>query len=106
MNTPGQFITGTVVRSVDQVSTLLEGEVVILNAKTGKYYSLNPVGSRIWELIERPVTFAAIVDAVTTEYEVDRGRCAADVDRILQAMLASGLIELNQEEGGASVDTN
>lgn len=90
----------TVARSADQVSTLLQGEAVILNVKSGKYYNLNPVGSRIWDLIEQPQTIISIIDAITTEYEVERQRCEADVERILQSMQSAGLVVIST--GGAS----
>lgn len=93
--------TMLVARSADQVSTLLQGEVVILNVKSGKYYNLNPVGSRIWELIEQPATVLSIVDAITAEYEVERERCAADVVNILQAMRAAGLVQISSGESAA-----
>lgn len=86
-----------VFRTPDQVSTLLQGEVVILNVKSGKYYNLNPVGSRIWELIEQPASILSIVDAIAGEYDVERERCAADVDNMLRAMHAAGLVEVSTD---------
>src|ERR1700730_14483347 len=42
----------------DQVSCDLAGEAVILNLKNGIYFGLDPVGARIWSLIQKPTTFA------------------------------------------------
>jgi len=40
--------------SKDQVSCDLAGEAAILNLKNGVYYGLDPVGARIWNLIQEP----------------------------------------------------
>ena len=89
-----QLINSLVSRSADQVSTTLQDEVVILNVKTGKYYNLNPVGSRIWELIEQPASVNLIVDAIMNEYNVERERCLQDISNILQSMQGAGLIDM------------
>ena len=44
----------------NQVSVELAGEAVILNLGSGMYYGLDPVGARIWELLQEPRTVAEI----------------------------------------------
>jgi len=88
------IINAQISRSIDQVSTELQGEIVILNAKSGKYYNLNAVGSRIWGLIEQPCTTLSIIEAILNEYEVDRQQCEDDVCKVLLAMQHSGLVEI------------
>jgi len=31
----------------------LDGEAVLLNLESGKYYGLDPVGSRIWQFVQQ-----------------------------------------------------
>jgi hypothetical protein len=81
------------VRGKDQVSADLKGEAVILNLKTGKYYSLNPVGTRIWELIENPQTIQSLVDAIEDEYQVERERLEKDVFAVFTKLLNASLVE-------------
>ena len=38
--------------SGNQVSSEVDGEAVSVNLKSGVYYSLNAVGSRIWQLVQ------------------------------------------------------
>ena len=92
-----EWINTNISRSPDQVSTVLQGEVVILNVKSSKYYNLNPVGSRIWELLEQPNGFISIVDAIIAEYNVERDRCESDVTNILRAMYEAGLIQISKD---------
>jgi hypothetical protein len=91
-----QMISGSsvVVAAKDQISCDLAGEAAILNVKSGLYYGLDPVGARIWNLMQEPRPVAEIQDAITAEYDVDPERCALDLTALLQKLLAEGLIEV------------
>jgi hypothetical protein len=91
-----QTICGSsvVVAAKDQVSCDLAGEAAILNIKSGLYYGLDPVGARIWSLMQEPRPVAEIQDAIAAEYDVEPERCAADLAELLQKLLSEGLIEL------------
>ena len=65
----------TVVRSPDQVSGDLDGKVVLLSIENGEYYNMNEVGSRIWVLLEKPMTVEALIDRLFDEFEVERAVC-------------------------------
>ncbi len=83
-----------VIAAKDQVSCDLAGEVAILNVKNGVYYGLNPVGARIWNLVQEPRAGAEIQNAITNEYDVEPERCARDLVGLLEKLLAEGLIEV------------
>jgi hypothetical protein len=84
-----------VVVSKDQVSCDLAGEAAILGLKNGVYYGLDPVGARIWNLIQTPVQVSAVRDAIVNEYEVEAERCERDLLDLLQKFAEQGLIEVN-----------
>jgi hypothetical protein len=83
-----------VVVAKDQVSCDLAGEAAILNVKNGVYYGLDPVGARIWSLIQEPRAVAEIQNAITSEYEVDPERARRDLVALLEKLFAEGLIEV------------
>ena len=83
-----------VVAAKDQVSCDLAGEAAILNIKNGVYYGLDPVGARIWNLMQKPRGVAEIQTAITDEYDVEPERCARDLASLLENLLAEGLIEV------------
>jgi Coenzyme PQQ synthesis protein D (PqqD) len=83
-----------VVAAKDQVSCDLGGESAILSLKNGVYYSLDPVGARVWKLIEQPCTVRAVRDALLEEYEVEAERCENDLQELLGRLLSEGLIEV------------
>jgi hypothetical protein len=87
----------SVVVAKDQVSSDLAGEAVILNLKSGKYYGLDEVGSRIWNLIQEPRTLNDIRNVILEEYEVEPEHCERDLLILLQELAAEGLIEVRDE---------
>lgn len=73
----------------------LGGEAVLLDLKTETYFGLNPVGTRMWELIASGET--SLGDAVETllgEFEVERERLEADLLRLAGELAEAGLIRL------------
>ena len=89
--------SSVVVVARDQVSCDLAGEAAILNVKSGVYYGLDPVGARIWNLMQEPRAVVEIQNAITNEYDVEPERCARDLASLLEKLLAEGLIEVKDE---------
>ncbi len=81
--------------SGDQVSSEVDGEAVSVNLKSGVYYSLNAVGSRIWQLVQETSSVREIRETIVEEYEVEAERCGRDVLRLLNELAAKGLIEVD-----------
>jgi hypothetical protein len=88
-----------VVAAQRQVSSDLAGETAILNIDSGVYYRLDPIGARIWSLMQEPRRVVDIQGAISAEYEVEPERCARDVVALLEKLLAQGLIEVKEGPG-------
>ena len=79
--------------SKDQVTgELLEGDVVILNMADDVYYGLNPIGGRIWNLIQEPRIVSEIISTLLDEYDVETEQCTAEVFALLHDLASKGLI--------------
>ena len=81
--------------SGDQISSEVNGEAVTLNLKSGVYFSLNAVGSRIWQLLQEPSSVGAIRAVIEREFEVETEQCERDVIRLLDRLASKGLIEVH-----------
>ena len=77
-----------------QMSCDLAGEAAILNMTTGVYYGLDPIGARVWELIQQPASVARLRDALLEEYEVEPSVVEADIKALLSDMMSHGLVEV------------
>jgi PqqD family protein of HPr-rel-A system len=82
-----------------QTSVALGGETVVLNMPSGNYYLLDEVGTRVWSLLRQPRSVAAIVAALTAEYDVDAATARADVLQFLEELAAEGLIAVTGAAG-------
>ena len=78
----------------DQVSCDLSGEAAVLSLRSGIYYGLNPVGARIWTLVQKPVIVTEILQTIVAEYEVDASVCEADLMQVLGDLATHGLLEV------------
>ena len=87
----------TVVTAKEQLWCDLAGEAAILNLQNGVYYGLDPVGARIWNLIQTPRTVSELRDTLLQEYDVDPALCERDLLALLQSLAAEGLIEVKNE---------
>ena len=74
------------------LSQELQGEAVLLNLKTGVYFGLNPIGTRVWELLAQHGVIRDIVDAIVGEYDVAAQVCAEDVIALIADMQKHSLV--------------
>jgi hypothetical protein len=79
--------TGIVVADMD-------GEKAMLNIGKGKYYGLDRIGSRIWELIETPRTVREVTVILRNEYDVLEENCQQDILGYFSSLHAQGLVDL------------
>jgi len=74
------------------LTTRVDGEVMAMSIDRGACYGLDPIGSRIWELLETPISVRELVARLTREYEVDPAVCRTDVCALLSSMESEGMI--------------
>lgn len=85
-----------VVASQAQVWCDLQGEAALLNLKNSTYYGLNAVGTRVWQLLQQPITIGKLCEALVGEYAVDPARCEADVKGLLEQLAKQGLLDIRE----------
>jgi len=72
----------------------LDDEYLALDAEAGFCYSLNVVSGHIWNLIEEPITLAALCTQLQRDYKVDAVTCHRDVSEVLAKLAKAGLVML------------
>ena len=83
----------TFIRKKDVISSKLEDEQVILDIEKGKYFSLNPVATGIWELLEQSLSLDALCKILIEKYDVDPEKCGVETAEHLQEMIKLGLVK-------------
>jgi hypothetical protein len=71
---------------------IIEGEAVILSMDSKVLRGLNPVGSRIWELIDGQRSLEEIIGTIVQEFDVTPTTAAQDVRAFIQELLDRGLV--------------
>ena len=78
--------------SPDVASRRLGDEVVLVNLKTNRIFSLSPTGARFWELLSDGKTRPEIEVELLEEYDVSREEVTAEIDALVTALLVEGLV--------------
>ncbi len=66
---------------------------VLLDADRGRYYTLNEVGGRIWELVGAGEPVFEILQCLEREYDASPDKLQADVAALLEHLLRVKLID-------------
>lgn len=82
-----------ITRHPDMLSAEIGGEAVMMSIEKGAYFGLNPIATRIWDLIDQPRSIAELIETITAEYEVSDEQCAADVQEFVADMIKRGLAQ-------------
>ena len=84
----------TVIRQAKgPVFTEVDGEVVLMSVESGKYYVLNPMGSRIWSLAAEPIRLGDLCARLIEEYDVGQALCETEVLGYVRELADRRLIE-------------
>ena len=74
----------------------LEGEAVLLNVKSGDYFSLNDTGLAFWEKVDGDRPLSKIVEMMFEEYDVPLTVLRQDIGELAQEMSCKGLLETRE----------
>ena len=71
----------------------LQGELLLLNPATGVSVSLDPMGTRMWQLIHDHHALHKVLDALLRDYDVTEAQCEQDLLGFVDRMLEQGFVE-------------
>jgi hypothetical protein len=78
----------------DVVITELENqEAVLLHLRTKHYFTLNATGLRIWQLLVEGLSFNAISERLSEEFDVTPAKAQESVLKLISELDAEKLIE-------------
>jgi hypothetical protein len=81
------------VKDLDRViDRVVDGEALLIHLPSGEYFSLDRVGTSIWENIDGAKTVRDLAELVFAEYDVDRDQAVADVLRLVEQLADEGLL--------------
>jgi hypothetical protein len=79
---------------------IIDGELddnqIMMHLDKGKYFGLDPVAKRIWEIIEQPKSFEEITTVLLDEFEVSPEQCTTDVQDFLEKAIQFDIIKKSE----------
>jgi hypothetical protein len=84
-------------RAPDLFHSYLEKDAVMMNVKTGHYFRLNEVGTRIWDLLEGgPLGVGILADRILPEFSVAREQLVADIIAFVAKGREQGILDIRE----------
>jgi hypothetical protein len=78
----------------------LDQESVLLNLNTEKYFGLDAVGTRMWQLVTSAPTIEAACVQLLDEYQVDSETLRSNLAELLDHLVENGLIATQPADVG------
>ena len=72
----------------------LNNEAVILNVNSERYFGLDEMGTRMWQLLTESETIQQAYDALLESYEVEPDTLRNDMTRLIEELVQHGLLEI------------
>ena len=85
-------LDGQVRVSEDIVVREIDGELVLLDLASGQYFGLDPVGTRVWQLLAENPSLGDAFDRLLDEFDVDAATLQQDLLTLVDALAANGLV--------------
>ena len=81
-------------RNIKQIFTDVDNEIIMLNIERGEYYSLNEVGSFIWNELKEPITLSKLIEELIKTFSVPEQECVNDTIEYLNELIKRNLVEV------------
>lgn len=83
-------------RSPTVVSRLLDDEAVLVHPMQGKVRVLNPVGARVWDLVDGQRTLDTISRVIASEFAADLARVQIEVPTFCEDLAERGVLSFDR----------
>jgi hypothetical protein len=80
----------------------LDGESVLLNLETERYFGLDATGTRMWQLVTTMPTVDAAYGKLLEEFEVEPELLRNDLAELLGRLVENGLLRLSPSDVGTT----
>ena len=79
-------------RAPDITASAVDGELVMMDIDSGRYYRLNGVATHVWEALDRPKSAQELCLTLQAAYDVEWDRCLREVSVLLHDLQRFGLV--------------
>jgi hypothetical protein len=83
-----------VARRAEPLTATVDGELVMLDPRTSRYFAVDAIGLRVWGLLEQPRSVVALCEALEGEFDVSPEACLRDVLAFLAQLKQADLVDI------------
>jgi hypothetical protein len=80
--------------STDVLFSEMADESVLLNLQSERYFILDDIGTRMWQLLAQNGDTAAVLDILLKEYDVDEATLRQDLAKLLTELADANLVQI------------
>ena len=80
----------------------LEGESVLLNLESERYFGLDATGTRMWQLVTTEPNVAAAFEKLLAEFEVEPESLRNHLTELLSGLVENGLLQVLPADVGTA----
>lgn len=84
----------TILISKSVSTSEIDGEKIMIDFETGKYFMIKGVGNDIWDRIQAEISIDKLISSLLEEYDIDRNTCETEVLEFLKQLNEYGFIEV------------
>ena len=82
--------------TTEVIDRAVEDETLVIHLPSGNYFSLNSVGTQMWENIDGRRTVRELADLISAEYDAEPERIQPDVLNLINELVSEGLVFAEQ----------
>jgi len=74
------------------ITRMIDGTIVVLDVDTGRSFTLDEIGSRVWTLLTTAASGQAACNVLVAEFAAEPEEIRADVEALIESLTANGLL--------------
>ena len=85
-----------IARAKSVAARVLDGEMMIMSARDSTLFTLNPVGTVIWQAADGQTPLAEIVqNTICAEFDVEPGEAMKDAETFVTDLASHGILQVS-----------
>ena len=78
------------------VARAVGSSTVLLNSHSGRYFTLDEIGTRAWSLLTSSASIQAAYDTLIGEFSAEPDQLADDLEELIGRLNSLGLVEIQR----------
>ncbi len=74
----------------------MDGEIIILNTESGKYFSTEKTGAIIWKMLSNGYTLNETTEIISNHFSIENEAINKDLNSLLIQLIDEGLIKVDE----------